>query len=314
LAQVWLAPWAAKLAAAAAMAITTKSDKGLRESNFFEHHRFDNHSAWLDRELRNKRRVRGEAQGHGFAEPRAPAPARTEKPFIVLECGMTSGKLLHRRYAQVTTDFKLDCERSDPYHFPNHLQVEDSNHYEDRRARSQHIDPICREKMKLPRDMALTNAVPQEMVDNMIMANYKDMKLKPDPDIMKIQNDPDIRLGRATVKDLNVDLSCVDLPAREKPLVPPPMYVAASGNQGNAWAWCLGGRKPIPPPDHGDPVMHKTTSLPGTLSGKSLLAHQKGSLPGPFHGSAFMPSEAGLNMTRTINARGNRNAPIDNLF
>jgi len=283
------------------MAITTKTAKGLGESNFFNHHRFDNHSAWLDRELRNKRRARGESQGHGFAVPREPAPQRTEKPFIVQEFGMTSGKLLTRRYAQTATDFKLETERSDPYHFPNHMQVEDDMHYEDRRARSQHIDPRCREKLELPRDKVLRAAVPEEMVKNMIMANYKDMKFKPDPDVMAIQFDTNLRPHRDTVMDLNVDLSCCDLPAREKPELRAP--AGGSRVPGKDWGWCLGGRRPLPPPDHGDVKMHKTSSLPGTLSGKSHLAHQPGSMPGPFHGSCYTPMEQNQN-AKSMRMRG----------
>jgi hypothetical protein len=217
---------------------------------------------------------------------------------------MTSGKLLTRRYAQRDTDFKLECERSDPYHFPNHMQVEDEMHYEDRRARSQHIDPRCREKLMLPRDKVLRDAVPDEMVKNMIMANYKDMKLKPDPDVMAIQFDPNLRPQRDTVKELNVDLSCCDLPAREKPVVESRDLPAAGvrSQTGKDWTWCLGGRPPPPLPDHGCVHMHKSSSLPGTLSGKSHLAHQPGSLPGPFHGSTFVPSEANQRM------RGGRHA------
>lgn len=286
------------------MALTMNTDVGLRESMIFNHHRFDNHSSWLDRELRNKRRLRGDPLGHGFAVPRAPAPARTEKPFTIQEAGMVSGLLVTRRYAQRETDYKLEKERSDPYHFPNHLQVEDQNHYEDRRARSQHIDPRCRAKLELPRDQVLRDAVPDEMVKNMIMANYKDMKLKPNPEIVAIQNDPDIRLQKETVRELNVDLSCCDLPARENFRAPEP---PAAGSykvpgKGKSWGWCLGGRKPLPPPDHGDISIHKSASLPGTLGGKSHLSHQTGASPGPFHGSTFKAQEANQRM------RGGRNA------
>lgn len=282
------------------MSITVKSDVGLKESAFFNHHRFDNHSAWLDRELRNKRKAMGQPQGHGFAIPREPAPPRTEKPFTVQECGMTSGKLLTRRYAQKETDYKLDCVRADPYHYPNHLNVQDEMHYEDRRARSQHIDPRVRAKLELPRDRVLREAVPEEMVKNIIMAEYKDMKNQPDPEVLAIQFDPNLRPQRETVRGLNVDLSCCDLPAKEKPsdqLVATRAYM-----HGKDWSWCLGGRKPMAGPDHGDMKMHKSTSVPGTLSGMSLLGHQKGSTPGPFHGTGFMPAEANTRM------RGGRNA------
>jgi hypothetical protein len=307
------------------MAFVTKTDIGLKESIFFNHHRFDNHSSWLDREIRNKRRLRGEPAGHGFAIPREPAPARQERPFIVQEYGMTSGLLLKRRYAQRDTDYPLECERSDPYHFPNHLQVENAMHYEDRRARSQHIDPRVRAKNEIPRDKVLRDAVPEEMVKNIIAASGgdKDMKNKPDPDVMAIQFDPNMRLQKETVKELNVDLSCCDLPAREKP---DPITIRRStdvdlhaGEQvgkrrtdvaqsrpiyGRDWNWCLGGRRPVTPPNHGCVEIHKSTSLPGMLSGKSLLSHQPGAVPGAFHGSTYSASEANARMRGGRNAEG----------
>jgi len=283
-----------------AMAITTKSDCGLKESSFFNHHRFDNHSAWLDRELRNKRTLRGEPLGHGFAVPRAPAPARTERPFVVQECGMTSGKLLTRRYCQTDTDFRLETERADPYHFPNHLQVEDAMHYEDRRGRSQHIDPRCRAKLALPRDKILADAVPEEMVQNHI--GDAKPRTRPDPVVMAIQFDPDVRPQKESLRELNCDFSCIDHPASERPI---DMGASAGhGAGGKDWSWCMGGKKGFATPDHGDVHMQKTMSLPGTLSGKSLLAHQKGSFPGPFHGTAYIPSEPGSNLRQ----RGGQNA------
>jgi hypothetical protein len=279
------------------MAITTKTDIGLAESSFFNRHRFDNHSSWLDRELRNKRRLRGDPLGHGFAVPREPAPARKEKPFVTQEYSMTSGLLLNRRYAQRDTDYRLETLRSDPHHFPNHLQVTDEMHYEDRRARSQHIDPRVRALNEIPRDRALRDAVPEEMVQNIIKAGMASAKVELDPVVMGIQFDPDIRPQKESVKQLNVDLSCCDLPAKEKPDLS-----SSAPRQGRDWGWCLGGRRPLTPPNHGDMRMHRSTSVPGTLSGKSLLSHQKGSFPGPFHGTAYIPSETNQRM------RGGRNA------
>lgn len=276
------------------MAIIKKTEVGLKDSSLFDHHRFDNYGSWLDRELRNKKRAMGRHEGFGFPVPRPPAPERKEKPFVVQETGMTSGQLLNRRYAQKDTDYKLECVRSDPYHFPNHLQVEDEMHYEDRRARSQHIDPRVREKLEIPRDKSLRESVPEEMVKNVIMSNMKDMKYKVDPDVLAIQFDPDLRPQKETVKQLNVDLSCCDLPARERPDKPSPSAASKipRGHTGRDWSWCLGGRRPITPPNHGDVQMHKSQSLPGTLSGKSLLRHQAGATPGPFHGTAFNPYDS----------------------
>lgn len=214
---------------------------------------------------------------------------------------MTSGKLLTRRYDQTETSYKLDKDRSDPYHYPNHLRVEEDQHYEDRRARSQHIDPTRRKE--LPRDQVLKDAVPEEMVKNIIMANYKDMKVKPDPDVLAIQFDPDLRLQKETVRELNVDLSCCDLPAREKPIES--SRKIETTRSGKDWGWCLGGRKPLEPPDHGCVEMHKSTSLPGTLGGRSLLSHQVGEEPGSFHGTTFIANDNDPRMRGGRNARNN---------
>lgn len=285
------------------MAMVKNTEVALKDSSVFNHHRFDNYGAWLDRELRNKRRVRGEPEGFGFAVPRPPAPARKEKPFMVQEVSMTSGLLVTRRYVQKDTDYPIDTLRSDPYHYPNHLQVQEEGHYEDRRARSQHIDPRVREKNEIPRDKVLREAVPDEMVKNIIMSGMKDMKYKVDPDVLKIQFDPNIRPQKETVRELNVDLSCVDLPAKEKPESTSASSRLPPGHLGRDWKWCLGGRKPIPPPDHGDVNIHRTQSLPGTLSGKSLLRHQSGATPGPFHGSTYRS-----NQTPSMRVRGGQNA------
>merc|ERR1712139_130832 len=212
-----------------------------------------------------------------------------------------------RRYAQKDTDFKLDCVRSDPYHFPNHLQVDDEMHYEDRRARSQHIDPRVRALREIPRDKSLREAVPEEMVSNIIKAGLGSAKVKPDPDVLAIQFDPNVRPQKETVRELNVDLSCCDLPARENFREPPSessrtTSTARTGLLGKDWSWCLGGRKPLTPPDHGCVHIQKCASVPVVNAGKSHLSHQKGVTPGAFHGTTFKAGDANQRM------RGGQNA------
>jgi len=289
--------------------LVTTTPAGLAESSHFSNHRFDNYSSWLDREVRAKLRKRGEGQGYGYPIPRAPAPVKKEKPFYVQECSMTSGLLVQRRYNQAANlPFPLDAVRTDPYHYPNQQGVEEEHHFEDRRARSQHIDPTRRKD--LPRDKVLRDAVPEEMIKNMMLAQVKDMKQAAmiDPGIQQILFDPKMRPTAESVRELNVDFSCVDLPAKEipekektraSPSLPPK---PAGKPTGKEWSWCLGGRKPLTPPDHGDWKLHKSNSLPGTLAGRSLLSHQVGKYPGAFHGSTHNPAEINSRM------RGGRNA------
>jgi ribosomal protein L12E/L44/L45/RPP1/RPP2 len=286
---------------------TTKTDVGLQESDFYSLHRFDNHSAWLDRELRAKRRVRGEHKGFGFPIQRAPAPPREERPFYVQEAGFTSGQLLNRKYEQLETSYKLEKVRTDPYHYPNQMRVEEKQHYEDRRARSQHIDPTRRKE--LPRDMVLKEAVPEEMIQNTLMANYKDMKYQIDQDILNILVDKNVRPEPATIKELNVDLSCVDLPAREKRGEESAAAAAQAASKstkgaGKDWTWCLGGRKPFVPPDFFDTNLNRSQSLGSTLAGRSMLSHQIGVQPGPFYGSTHDMKDSNTRI------RGGRNAEL----
>merc|ERR1719162_2141932 len=85
-------------------------------------------------------------------------------------------------------------------------------HYEDRRARSQHIDPSRRKE--LPRDKCLREAVPDELIKNHV--NPPATKMQIDPKLLGIRFDREIRPTSDTVHELNVDLSCVDMPPRER--------------------------------------------------------------------------------------------------
>lgn len=220
---------------------------------------------------------------------------------MVQEYGFTSGLLLNRKYDQLETSFKLEKVRTDPYHYPNQFSVEESQHFEDRRARSQHIDPTRRKE--LPRDQVLKDAVPEEMIQNTIMANYKDMKQHIDPDILNILLDPNVRPEPKSVKELNVDLSCVELPAREQRVIDTHKFNTATRKlrEGKDWTWCLGGRKPMAPRDDFDPKLHRSTSE-GTIGGRSLLAHQPGVSPGPFYGTTHIAKESNPRVRGGTNA------------
>jgi hypothetical protein len=220
---------------------------------------------------------------------------------MVQEYGMTSGLLLNRKYDQLETSFKLEKVRADPYHYPNHLSVDEHQHFEDRRARSQHIDPTRRKE--LARDRVLKEAVPEEMIQNTLMANYKDMKVKIDPDILGILLDPNTRPEPKSVKELNVDLSCVALPAREQRVIDNEKANAATKKlrQSKDWTWCLGGRKPFAMRDDFNVQLAKSASE-GTLGGRSHLSHQVGAVAGPFHGTSFIAAESRPRMRGGLNA------------
>mmetsp|Transcript_110496 Transcript_110496/g.195597 ORF Transcript_110496/g.195597 Transcript_110496/m.195597 type:complete len:307 (+) Transcript_110496:77-997(+) len=266
-----------------------KSNVGVEDSNFYNHHRFDNYTGWLDMEIRKKNRAQRKALGFGYPVPRPGPPAKEEPEFVVQEAGFTSGKLLNRRYTQLKSPFTLEGVRTDPYHYPNGMRVTESQHYEDRRARSQHIDAFKRKEMELPRDRELAAAVPDELVKN--HANPPATRMQIDPNLLKIKFDTGVKPQSHTVHELNVDLSCCQLPPRERP----PSYGSkqmarthaagqAGGSRGREWSWCLGGRKPMEMPSQPEGLA-KSASLPSVLGGASHMAHTLGEAPSPFYGT-----------------------------
>jgi hypothetical protein len=259
----------------------------------YDRHRFDNYTAWLDREARNKAKAEGKPLGFGFSIPRQPKPPRQERPFWVIENAMASGQLVHRKYDQTETSYQCETMRSDPYHYPNHMEVKDSEHYKDHRRRTQNTDPS-----RWVVDPKLRDAVPDWMVDQQVKAHRGETRIPVDPNLMAVLFGDDIRPQKETVKQLNCDLSCIDLPEREggRPhgafsQASPSTSNPPSANQGDFnWRWCLGGR-PTPPDPRGELTdeqsqMLKSQSLPSMLSGKSMLIGAEGAEASPFHGSS----------------------------
>eukprot|EP00435_Cladocopium_sp_Y103_P052905 s2085_g16.t1 len=101
----------------------------------FDKHRFDNYTDWLDRETRKRNRAQGQHIGFGFPVPKAPQAPRHERPFYVTEQSMVSGLMVRRKYDQTETSYATVATRSDPHHYPNHIDVKDADHYKDHGSR-----------------------------------------------------------------------------------------------------------------------------------------------------------------------------------
>lgn len=266
----------------------------------FDRHRFDNYTAWLDMEGRKKNKEGGKHLGFGYAVPKPPQPARPERPFEVQEFSMTSGLLVNRKYDALETNFRSEKLRSDAHHFPNHMDVKDSDHYKDHRRRNCHCDPD-----RWVIDPKLRAAVTDEMVEQHVRVQRGMTRKAYDPEIMNILFSNSVKPQKASYKDLNVDLSCLDLPIQEggpvgsrvKPntrtnfmpdFEPPPEDANAEDRSG--WKWCTGGRKLMgnPREDYSPEKseMLRSQSLPQALGGSSMLPGADGAPASPFHGMA----------------------------
>uniref|UniRef100_A0A7S2KZJ8 Uncharacterized protein n=1 Tax=Zooxanthella nutricula TaxID=1333877 RepID=A0A7S2KZJ8_9DINO len=248
----------------------------------FDRHRFDNHTAWLDREGRRKAKAEGRSLGFGYAEPRAPPPAKQERPFYVLEPAFTSGLMVNRKYNMIESNYKSETERSDPHHYPNYLEVTDAQHFGDFRRRSQNVDP--REWKPNP---AFADIVTDDMVKQQLSAHLGEARKQYDPKMVATLFDDQVRPQAHTLKELNCDVSCLDLPTREGgPIsgrVGASPTAAGRAPRGD-WGWCMGGRKAPAldrPMDEAAKTLAKTQSLP-----QMALANQPSMLHGNLGGSA----------------------------
>eukprot|EP00440_Ansanella_granifera_P049085 gb/GFBE01053182.1/.p1 GENE.gb/GFBE01053182.1/~~gb/GFBE01053182.1/.p1 ORF type:complete len:322 (+),score=70.75 gb/GFBE01053182.1/:1-966(+) len=273
---------------------------GSTSDEYFDRHRFDNYTAWLDMEDRKKNRGQGKHLGFGYGVPKPPQPPRPERPFYVQEFSMTSGILVNRKYDATETNFRAEKMRSDPHHFPNYIDVKDSDHYKDHRRRNCHCDPD-----RWTIDPVLRDAVSEEQVKQTVAANRGMTRTYPDPKILDILFSDSVKPKKETFKELNVDLSCLDLPVQEgglirdrakkttktdfMPAFKPPEDEVAKMNE-NAWQWCTGGRKMLDdsraPPSPEKMTMLRSQSLPQALAGASLLPGSDGAPASPFHGMA----------------------------
>lgn len=259
----------------------------------FDGHRFDNYSAWLDREERLKARREGRPLGHGFAAPKPPPQARPEKPFFVMEAAFTSGLMVQRRYnANDGTMYKVDGERSDPYHYPNHLEVKEEHHYEDARRRSQNVDP-----REWKPDPKLATVVTDDMVKVQLSGHLGEARKYTDPKLMATLFDSEVRPRAPHLAELNADLSCLDLPNHEggsatgrAAVRTGRVPVAPKQLPRSDWSWCLGGRKPMAldrpiAPEHAE--MIRSQSLPQksfTTAPSMLVGNLGGDSTATFHG------------------------------
>lgn len=257
----------------------------------FDRHRFDNYSAWLDREGRLKAKAEGRLLGHGYAEPRPPPPAKEERPFYVLEPAFTSGIMVNRKYEMVDPVFKCETERSDPYHYPNHMEVRESQHFQDGRRRSQNVDP--REWKPNP---AFAEVVTDDMVKMQLSAHLGEARSYTDPKMMNALFDEGIRPQAHTLSELNCDVSCIDLPAREgglissrakpsaAPRAPAGRAAAKRATPQRDWNWCMGPRQTLP--FHSEMSEHEKSLIKSQSLPQMTLANQPSMLAGNLGGAS----------------------------
>lgn len=270
----------------------------LQTDECYDRHRFDNYGAWLDLEGRRAKKKTGITHlGFGYAIPKPPQPPKAERPFYVQEYSMTSGMLVNRKYNQSETSFRSEKMRTDPYHGPNTLDVQDADHYKDHRRRIQHSDPRM---WKV--DPVLRAAVSDEQVEQIARAERGESRMYPDKNILSILFGEDIKPKKESFKELNVDLSCLDLPVQEggtiksrgnqaerKNFMPdhdPP--VDESTMNESKWNWCRGGRKllenPNMPLSPERSQLLRSTSLPQTWAAASMLPGADGAPAAPYYG------------------------------
>lgn len=263
----------------------------------YNEHRFDNYGAWLEREDRLKAQSQGRPLGHGYAEPKPPPPPPEERPFYVLEESFTSGLLINRKYDQLQHKFPTEITRADPWHFPNVQELQEKDHFRDWRRRTQHTDPT-----RWQVDPELRAAVPEKMVKHHIAKERREIRANIDPQKMEPMFSSTVRPEPKTLHELNVDLSCVDGPAREignaavgrlksaaSQHSSASKFAAAKGRSDmmdSRFGWCLGGRKPLnTQPNPMEMEMIKSRSLPEMrLNGTSTLSGNQGGESSAFYG------------------------------
>mmetsp|Transcript_119980 Transcript_119980/g.373673 ORF Transcript_119980/g.373673 Transcript_119980/m.373673 type:complete len:329 (-) Transcript_119980:9-995(-) len=291
------------------------------ESNY-DRHRFDNPSAWLDREERARARAEGKPLGFGYAEPKEHVQPPPAKPFCAQEYSFTSGLLVNRHYKQFQSPFTTEGTRADPWHYPNAMKTQDEDHFKSHKRRSQNCDP----RFWKP-DPALSGGVSEHAVMQRLAADRDEVRLNLDPKRLDALFNENVRPSAETLHELNVDLSVACLPAREggsspssrapkgAPVLPPSSRghssAAPSARGGRAgeeapavpagqlkdfgplkkdkdsrWNWCMGGRPDLTlgQPTMRDMHLTKSRSVPTMLGGISTLTGNIGNPSSPFHG------------------------------
>jgi len=299
-------------------------DPAAQGHEYYDRHRFDNYSAWLDREDKLKAGKDKKPLGWGFCDPKPPAPHKDERPFVVVEQGMVSGQMLLRKYEHLDSAFPTEGERANPWHYPNDSGLQDHHHYGDHRRRSCHVDP--HRWKPLPGDAILRDAVSDATVTAKMFAEKGERRRPVPPDMLALREahvtlDPNAI--RELKKDERVDFSCMDVPTRElhtptsrssasrgglqtpkrwalsgtnAPPIPPPG--PAEGGHGmpppvvdesapkGKWGWCMSGRptKGLGISSPEEQEMIRTRSLPVMIAGSSMLVGNLGGEQSAFHG------------------------------
>ncbi|CAJ1354278.1 unnamed protein product [Effrenium voratum] len=226
--------------------------------------------------------------------------------------------MVTRKYNQLESNYQTVATRSDAHHYPNYIDVKDSDHYKDHRRRNCHCEPA-----RWVVDPKLRAAVTDREVEQRLRAERGETRSYPDPDILGILFGEDVKPQKETFKQLNVDLSCVDLPHQEggpvkgrqkflerknfmpEPVPPPERWAIVFSIL--RWKWCKEERKLLDTTaawSEEKAQLHRSQSLPQAvrgvgslgpaaaapsrpgLAGPSLLPGANGAPASPFHGLA----------------------------
>lgn len=242
--------------------------------------------------------------GIGYARPKPLPPEPEERPFYCLEPAFTSGEMVCRKYNKSQSSFKLESERSDPYHYPNDKNVKEQHHYGDFRRRQAQWDPTKRPS--LPCDKELQDSVPEGMVTQFVQAHRGESRKYVPQHMLNILMDDNVRPTNQTDDLLSTELREPSKSAgpRQKvktldevgvalgyPSEPETLgqVLSGAGRAGcDSWKWCLGGRKltdfAAEAEENALATLRQSQSLPTLNAGASFLHGNLGRCASTFHG------------------------------
>jgi len=213
----------------------TQSHPSKMTDDTFDHHRFDNYTAWIDLQERAERKSRSvffheESKDKIYGFSNEPAVITVvdpvKKPFKVTENSFTSGEVVTRQYDEnaAVSDGKFEVIRSDPFHFPNVVATTKTDHWGDYRSGSR--DPfIIKPQLVRPLDKELRDAVPDSAVKQLVHMKAMGGKV----------NRP-------------VDRACADiLFAAKTEVAPTRNYEKPTAVEGIDWTSFTPNRVPFPP-------------------------------------------------------------------
>lgn len=143
------------------------SPSPMKQIEEYNHHRFDNYTAWIDLQMRAEQKSKQVFFGeqpkevlYGYEKQETLPRTRAKSPFKVLEPSFTSGTFINRPYDKnmVLSDDLFNAERTDPYHYPNVVGCTPTSHWGDYRSGSRNPFYI-KDSLKRPLDKELYDSV-----------------------------------------------------------------------------------------------------------------------------------------------------------